>query len=385
MNTISHPSISQENPTTIYWWSETASPVLPFAADELRAYFYQMSGINLPVQQLNAPVSACPQGVLLVYRGYAFPALNSPPLGIEDSLYMQAEPGYTLLTGANARGTLYAVYAFLEKHGVRFYAPNYVFYRDMAEIIPQRNSLRLTPLTETQAPSFKYRRKYVEEGWSHTPDTLTALIDWMAKNRLNTLAVPIDYQGLGTVTWDAWRTDLIPELEKRGMILEAGGHGYQTFLPEERYQPAHPDWFGRDDEPVISKSNKPLANVFRLTNAEAMLTFLDNVVKYLRTHPEIQIFDAWPPDGTKWLKSDIDQLGSVSNAQAYVTRKLEERLQQEGLKVKLETIAYGLASDPPNADHMYSSDTIIDIAPYDRSYRELINDPGNEKTLITIN
>lgn len=364
--------------TTIFWWSTTDSPVTPFAASELRSYLYKMTGVYLKVAPHDEP-GCNPDGVLIVYRDYSFPKLNCPILEIQDSWNIQVNDGFTFLTGNNPRGTLYAVYAFLEKHGVRFYAPNFSFYQGMAEQVPQRSSIRLLPFEEMQSPSFMYRRKYVEEGWSHTLTTTIALIDWMAKNRLNTLVFPTNYQGMGMTTWDTWRADLIPELKKRGIILEVGGHGYQNFLPPSTYKPVHPEWFGGNQEPVVGVNTNPPANVFRITNDDAMDAFLNNVVEYLLTHPEIQIFDIWPPDGTKWIRSDIDQLGSVPNAQAYVTRKLEERLSMEGINIKLETIAYWLSITPPDADYMYGPNTLIDIAPYDRSYRELISDPNNEK------
>lgn len=69
----------------------------------------------------------------------------------------------------------------------------------------------------------------MEEGWSHTVDNLPQLIDWMAKQRLNILVYPYDYVALGLVEWDTWREQLIPELERRDMILEVGGHGYDSF------------------------------------------------------------------------------------------------------------------------------------------------------------
>ena len=45
-----------------------------------------------------------------------------------------------------------------------------------------------------------------------------------------TLVIPTDYQGHGRVKWDNWRDALTPELQKRGILIEVGGHGYQNFL-----------------------------------------------------------------------------------------------------------------------------------------------------------
>ena len=367
-----------EKVNTVYWWSSSRTPVVHFAAEEIRQYYYKMARVNMQVVEISRPKSCYTEGIVIVYRQFSFPDhLPCTEIAVEDGYYIKADAGYILLAGNNDRGTLYAAYAVLEKHGTRFFAPNFPFYNGMAEQVSPRKSIRLVPFEEIQYPDYPYRRKYVENGFSHTLKTMIALIDWMAKNKLNTLVVPTNYSNLNFTVWDTWRLDLIPELEKRGMILEVGGHGYETFLPPAVYKTAHPDWFGSATEPVVGTNPKPPANVFRITNEEALQTYLDNVVAYLRARPEIQIFDAWPPDGARWIKRDIDSFGSVANAQSYVTRRLQDRLAQEGLNVIVETIAYQFAIDPPDPEYMYRPDTIIDFAPSNRSYREMIFEPGS--------
>jgi hypothetical protein len=44
---------------------------------------------------------------------------------------------------------------------------------------------------------------------------------------------PLDYQHQRRTRWDNWRDALIPELRKRGIPVEVGGHGYQTYLPAD--------------------------------------------------------------------------------------------------------------------------------------------------------
>ncbi|MDQ3855012.1 MAG: DUF4838 domain-containing protein, partial [Chloroflexota bacterium] len=244
-----------------------------------------------------------------------------------------------------------------------------------AELVPQRAAVQIPLVSVRSEPSLKYRRKYVEEGLSHTPASLKALIDWMAKNRLNVLVYPHDYQNLGYTRWDLWREQLAPELGKRGLTLEVGGHGYQSFLSAADYRASHPDWFPSADEPVANGS--PPATVFHVTNAEALGQYIRNVVSYLQARPEIGIFDAWPPDNARWAKSDIDRLGSIPNANAYVTMKLSNAIQQTLPHVRVETVAYGAATRPPSEQYMYDVDTIIDFAPHNRSYTQLISDPSS--------
>ena len=76
-----------------------------------------------------------------------------------------------------------------------------------------------------------------------TPEALKQMVNWMAKVRMNVLDCPIDYQHLHRTEWDNFREALIPELRKRGILIEVGGHGYPNFLPQEKYFAEHPEWF----------------------------------------------------------------------------------------------------------------------------------------------
>jgi hypothetical protein len=42
--------------------------------------------------------------------------------------------------------------------------------------------------------------------------------------------VPLNYGGQGRVKWDNWRVALTPELQRRGIWIEVGGHGYENYL-----------------------------------------------------------------------------------------------------------------------------------------------------------
>src|SRR2546429_8770726 len=99
-------------------------------------------------------------------------------------------------------------------------------------------------------PKLKFRKIYVEEGHSHTPENLAQIVEWMPKVGFNTLVVPANYQGAGRVMWDTFRERVTPECQKRGITIEVGGHGYQNFLNSDmeggKLFDQHPEWFGMD-------------------------------------------------------------------------------------------------------------------------------------------
>lgn len=377
----------------IIWWAkDNRSDVPSFAAAELQQYAKKMTGVTIPVRQgvlsgdslLSSAVImvtgeearqlAAGDGLASIPSQWFAAAASMLTNAQEDSFVSLKEGSRLILAGSNDRGTLYAAYDLLERIGVKFFAPNFDYYAGNAEHVPAAGTLAATGLQGVSEPSFKLRRKYVEEGWSHNAENITQLIDWMAKNKLNTLVVPYDYVAIGKTKWDNWREALIPELKKRDMIIEVGGHGFESFLRPDKYRQAHPDWFVANH------------NVFNIANDEAVNTYVNEVIAYLRERPEIGIFDAWPPDVAQWPAVVLNKFGSSANAYAYVVNKLHQAVKEQLPGVKLEAIAYASHDQPPTSSYMYDETVFIDFAPYFRSYRETVFDPnsGVNKPLINL-
>lgn len=380
---------NRQSESAIIWWGrDTDAKLSSYAAGELKEYIRKISGATIPVVQgkLSGEDGGLPENLssalVIVNGAQAQPYLNGKqtadiPAGWlkpvnaklngkkEDSFAIETSENGIIVAGVNDRGTLYGAYDLLEKLGVKFFAPAFEYYGKNAEFVPASNSIKVKALQEVQEPDFTIRRKYVEEGWSHSADNIPALIDWMAKNKLNTLVVPYDYIAQGNTRWDDWREKLIPELNKRGMMVEVGGHGFESFLRKDKYGAAHPDWF-------ISGYN-----VFNIASDEAVNAYVDEVVAYLKARPEISIFDAWPPDVATWPPAVISKFGSNANAYAYVVNKLHGAAARELPGVRIEAIAYASHDQPPSSQYMYDESVLIDFAPYFRSYRDTVFDPNS--------
>src|SRR6185437_984336 len=137
-----------------------------------------------------------------------------------DGFVLRRSGNHILIAGIRPRGTLYAVYAFLEKLGCRWFAPDFQFYAPASgERVPRIKSPEIDELDEISKPSFQYRPLYIEEGQSHTPENLVQMLDWMAKVHLNLLDAPVDYEHWGRTKWDNYRAVVLPELKKRDMLL----------------------------------------------------------------------------------------------------------------------------------------------------------------------
>lgn len=331
------------------------------AASEIAKYIEAMSGAKLEIVETDAP----PVGAIILRT-------NAEGLGEEG--YSISGSGGLVLSGARDRSVLYAAYDLLERLGCRWLAPKYGFYGDKAEVVPKKNRLEIEldePIVEQ--PKLKFRKLYVEEGHSHNGVNLLQMIEWMSKSRENTLVVPTDYQGQGRVKWDNWRKALTPELRKRDIQIEVGGHGYQNFINAEMPEvKAHQEWLGEKG----GKRQQAHGIVFCTSNPDAVAFLTGNVVAYLKGHPEIDIFDFWPPDGSKWCECEkCAKLGTPADRQSRLVAQVITEARKQGIKARFECIAYAVYTQPPVSPPMDKS-VLIDFCPIGQCFEVQISDPS---------
>lgn len=334
-----------------------------FAASELQRYLGEISGADF---EIIAP-GGKPGKTL---------RLSLAHLPGEDAYRLELSDSVLSIMGGSPRALLYGVYDVLRQLGCRWPAPSFLFYNGSSGIIPKRDSLVISMAKPKEAtPAFSIRKLDVEEGKSHTIANLLELIDWMPKLGFNTLMVPMNYGGGGRVKWDNWREKLTPALRKRGLLIEVGGHGYQNFLnasmEDSTLFARHPDWFGKDSH-CRPSPRKHL--VFNTADTGAVHYLIANVVTYLRAHPEIDLFDFWPPDGARWAECpELKQLGSKQDRQAKLANLVDDAIKRVRPGLKLEIIAYGEVLQPPEAVSLHP-DILVDFCPINQSYEYQIDD-----------
>lgn len=284
------------------------------------------------------------------------------------------------LIGGSPSATLYAVYAFLQDLGYRWVAPDFHFYAGTNQYVPVKIKSQWDQSTIFETPAFRYRKLYVEEGRTHTLQSLLQLIDWMPKVKLNTLVFPMNYEGRNEVSWEKWRKDLTPELQKRGITIEVGGHGYQNFLNATMQGGKlfidHPEWFGKDAEDTRTTDYR---RVFCTSNVAAVEYFVKEVIYYLKSHSEIAIFDCWAPDSEQWCTcASCEALGNPSDRQAILLNQLYTALSKELPDVKLQSIAYGKTAKASEI-HPWNENILVEFCPIRQNFEHQINDGANEQ------
>lgn len=337
-----------------------ASPAESLAASELASYLGRMSGARFRVR--TAAGSSSP--IVLRRAGTADGDLTG------DAYDIRVRGDSLLLIGGSDRAVLYAAYDLLERLGCEWLAPAFAFYHGAHEVVPRHRVLAYEAGSDVaQRPAIDTRILDVGQAASYDAKSLRQLIAWLPKLRFNTVRFPADHGGSGRVKWDNWRSAVAPELRRRGLSIEVGGHGYQNFLSARMDGGAlfdsHPEWFGRDSSCHRSRATNV---VFNSADAGAIRFLLERATRYVRARPEIDVFDFWPPDGARWADCVEDStLGTPQERQIALANALAGQLRRAGSAARVEIIAYADALYPPRTGRL-DPDVIVDFCPIDQNF-----------------
>lgn len=338
---------------------DQASATLQFASAELAEYLEKMCSASFSIRNGNSNIES-PVIRLVLSDGKN-----------QDAYSISSDEKDIILTGHSERALLYAVYDFLERLGCQWLAPGFSFYNGQAEFIPEQKKLCFpADLLIKEEPVFANRKLDVAEGRSLDAASLEKIIEWMPKARLNALMIPLNMNQTGQIVWDGYRA-LIPELNRRGINIEVGQHGYQNFLnarmEEGKIFEMHPEWFGKDINCQPSLSDE---FVFNIENREAVDYFIKNVLQYLSGHPEIKVLDIWPPDYAKWDECPEQELDMPHFRQACLLEQVRKAVSKKFPDVRLQMIAFDLTLEPVIMDR----DIFVDICPIDQNFEKQIFD-----------
>ncbi|MGA2034868.1 MAG: DUF4838 domain-containing protein [Thermoguttaceae bacterium] len=196
--------------------AQGASPSTRYAAEELRSFLAQISGVRLPIAVDSEPVAS--HEILLGQSRHL------AGLGLKLDLASLGDEGYTIRTagphlviaGGALRGNLYGVYGLLEDHlGCRWFAPG-------VNRIPAERRVALGPLEESKVPALEYREPYTFECFDG---------DWCARNRMNSSSARLEARHGGKVRFG------------NGFFV----HTFARLVPPEKYFAAHPEYFSLVD------------------------------------------------------------------------------------------------------------------------------------------
>lgn len=189
------------------------------------------------------------------------------------------------------RGLLHGVYALLRRLGCSFLFPG-----KARQSVPQ---LKRWPFTDgfsmQEEPWLEYRGICFYNTTKNTLSKTQDAIDWMAKNGFNFLLTSIhrnDDTGCGdhAILWDEIGEQLLPELQKRGIVLDMSEHSTDYYFPKEKVFSEHPEWFALTD-------GKRSPGQICYSNQNAVEAYGNALAAFAKDKPWFQFMGIWPLDG----------------------------------------------------------------------------------------
>ncbi len=231
-----------------------------FAAKELQRYLNKIFGASLSIYSVaEAPcvpmlLIGCPRRNTLTQNYISVEEFDTLVPGPEGFLIKSFGDNLVLAGSCThpnelERGTIYAVYEFLEKFlgcSLAAYAKQGV---SAGEYVPTYESLELTDICHVKAcADIPYRTacaQYSAHGKARSYDLDFVFLDWLCKNRYNYIYT------WNNVYENFKENGMLAEAVKRGIIFKVGHHdAIDTLLPPhgnkyfaEHYYETHPEYY----------------------------------------------------------------------------------------------------------------------------------------------
>jgi len=321
-----------------------ATPAERHAAEELAATLRQITGATFATQELT---DHAPESAIVVGPGplatKLFPGVALAGFGGEEYANVTCG-GRLLLAGSRPRGTIYAVYRFLQDQlAVRYYAPWYTYY-------PSHESLALGSLNVHSKPAFEYRDPF----WFPAFDG-----DWAARNGSTSATARLQEKHGGQVTY-------------KGFV-----HTFYPLVPPDPHFKTHPEWFS------LIKGKRVGQGAQLCTTDPQMRDFLVERVKaWLRETPGANIVSVSQNDHAGACEcprcAAVDEReGSHAGSLLELVNYVAEKIEPEFPNVAVDTLAYQYTRKAPKTLRPRRN-VIIRLCSIECNFAQPLEDPTNE-------
>jgi len=345
------------------------TPVEQTGARELQQHLAAVTGATLPVVSEADTTQDKPRLILgsgpLARRLLGKPTLDSLP---PDAIVIRTVGRDLLLAGHARRGTLYAVYTFLEDTvGVRWWTSSETH-------VPKRPTLRIPPLDIVYAPKVADRATrylHLSDGCftNHslvTRDEQAAMGVFSARMRLNGhdhYSIPPEYGGPnGLIGWVH-------------TFYQING-----LLPVSQYFDQHPEWYS-----LIQGARRKERSQLCLTNEEMRKELVRVVKERIRANPGATMISISQNDWRGYCecskcKAVDDEEGTHAGTLIHCINAVAEEVEKEFPHILVETLAYQYTRTPPR--HVRPRDNVvIRLCSIECSFAEALAD-GSDKTNV---
>ena len=316
-----------------------------WAAEELSFFLTFVSGGQIPIVVDPSPF----QNRLLVGEGavrLADPGFDARTLEPEEVL-VKTKGRDLMLVGGSPRGTLYAVYTFLEDVvGCRWWTRS-------AQFVPRKRSLTIPSLHLCYVPPLEYREPF----WFVAFDPV-----WAARNKTNGIRAGGD------------------DIRGGRHVYEGFVHTFYGLIPPEEYFDAHPEWFSE----INGKRTFENAQLC-LTNEEMRRELVKNLKRRLRDNPKASIASVSQNDcfnncTCPRCRQVDEEEGSPSGSLLRFVNSVAANIEDEFPDITIDTLAYQYTRKPPRTTRPRPN-VMVRLCSIECSFRVPLDDPRNQAFL----
>jgi hypothetical protein len=327
------------------------------AAEQLQTYLEEVTGVTFPIQEESAVTVTSPQ--ILVGAGARvqslLPTQNWTALG-HDGIVIKTVGNSLILAGGRPRGTLYAVFQFLEDEvGCKWWTQT-------ASTIPSTPNLTIADQNVTYTPPFPYR-----ENFSNGPMGVAPLFPTTLRENGNFQKQPADWGGHYTIL---------------GFV-----HTFFQLLPPSTYFATHPEWYtdpNNSNQPCTSASAMPnaLNSQLCVTDPNVIAEISDQAVLWVKQNSKAGYISVSENDNLHYCactdcRTLATQEGSESGPILQLVNAVAAAVHTENPDFLVETLAYHGSEKPP-LNIQPASNVIIRLAPINRDFGKPFNSAANQ-------
>jgi len=295
-----------------------ASESEKWAAKELQHWLKEISGAELPVQQLDQPYEG-PQ-IIVGYNELIKAKTGAhAPADLDESFRYCNSGSDILIYGGKMRGTMYGVMSYLENElGCRWYTPE-------VSVIPKRKELTFSWLDQSEKPGIRVRNDFYFEAFDPT---------WAARNRMN-----------GTLGFNESKPQI------GGTENYWAVHTFYPLMPPAEFYANHPEYYSLIDGKRIYDHAQ-----LCLTNPDVLKIIIERIKKRMFDSPEYLIYDVSQNDWHNPCQCDkcqaiVKKEGAESGLIIWFVNQVAEAVEKEFPDKFIGTLAYQYTRTPPKSIH----------------------------------
>jgi len=236
----------------------------------------------------------------------------NPPDSLDESFTYKNINSNIVLIGGKQRGTMYAVFSFLEDiFGVRWYTPS-------VTTVPRRKDFVFTYFNHYEEPSIQVRNDFYYEAFDPA---------WAAHNKINGAMGFREQHGDIEGYWSV--------------------HTFYKFMPPVEFYDEHPEYYSLIDGKRVHERAQ-----LCLTNPDVLDIVTERLKQTMRENPSNLIYSVsqndWRnPCQCNHCQAIVDNEGSQSGIMVWFVNQVAERIKEEFPDKYVGTLAYQYTRNAP--------------------------------------